>query len=363
MNSWRSSGRGSLVWRAGVGMVATAIIAGIALHGLLGSEGSKTIVSNPMPPVGMRWIPSGAFLMGTNDTDSQDNERPAQHVKISGFWIDEHDVTNVEFRKFVAATGYITTAERPVDWEELKKQVPRGTPKPPEEMLQPGALVFTPLDHEVPLDDVRQWWRWVSGASWKHPQGPNSTIDAKDDYPVVQVAWDDAVAYAKWAGKRLPTEAEWEYAARGGLDAKRFVWGDEFRPKGRIMANTYSGDFPIKDTADDGYAGSSPWKAFPPNSYGLYDMAGNVWQWTADVYNDHAGVAACPACVANIGAAGVCDTNASGEVRRVIKGGSFLCSEQYCESYRPSARRGTPRDTGSEHVGFRCVMSAELKAQ
>jgi formylglycine-generating enzyme required for sulfatase activity len=308
------------------------------------------------PPPGMRWIPAGEFAMGTDDPDSQPNERPAHRAKVAGFWIDIHDVTNAQFREFVQATGYLTTAERPVDWEELKKQVPPGTPKPPDEMLQPGALVFTPTDHEVPFDDVRVWWRWVSGASWRHPQGPQSTIVGKDDYPVVQVSWDDAVAYAKWAGKRLPIEAEWEYAARGGLGGKRFAWGDEFRPGGKFLANTYTGTFPVKDTAEDGYAGTSPWNAFPPNGYGLYDMAGNVWQWTADVYSDSSAQGTCPMCVSGNPQLSL-DPALLGEVRRVIKGGSFLCSEQYCESYRPSARRGTPRDTGSEHVGFRCVMS------
>ncbi len=320
------------------------------------SYGVISIARRTEPPLpisqattaGMRWIPPGEFLMGSDDKDSLPNERPARPVTLKGFWIDEHDVTNAEFKKFIDATGYLTTAERTVDWEQLKRQVPPGTPKPPPEMLQPGSLVFTPLDHEVAYDNVTQWWRWVPGVSWKHPQGPQSTIVGKDNYPVVQVSWDDAAAYAAWAGKGLPTEAQWEYAARGGLASKRFVWGDTFQPDNKFLANTYTGQFPIKDTADDGFAGTSPVNAFPPNAYGLYDMAGNVWQWTSDIYSDTA--IACAACAAP-------SHLASTEVRRVIKGGSFLCSYQYCESYRPSARRGTPRDTGSEHVGFRCVLS------
>jgi formylglycine-generating enzyme required for sulfatase activity len=284
--------------------------------------------------------------MGTDDPRSMPNERPARRVKVDGFFIDEHDVTNGEFRKFVEATKYLTTAERPVDWEELKKQVPPGTPKPPDEMLKPGSLVFTPPRGAVAdLRDLSQWWTWTRGADWRHPEGPDSNIDGRDDHPVVQMSWDDACAYAKWAGKRLPTEAEWEYAARGGLDGKRFGWGDEFKPDGKFRANTFTGHFPEKDTKEDGFAGTSPVKSFPANGYGLFDMGGNVWNRTADVYADRAG-----------------DAPRAGDARRVTKGGSFLCNPSYCESYRPSARRGTPYDTGSSHVGFRCARSPEARA-
>jgi formylglycine-generating enzyme required for sulfatase activity len=294
-------------------------------------------------PSGMRWIPPGEFTMGTDDPKSMPNERPAHRVKVDGLFLDEHDVTNAEFRRFVEATKYLTTAERPVDWEELKKQVPPGTPKPPDQMLKPGSLVFTPPQGVVAdLRDLSQWWTWTRGADWRHPEGPNSSIEGRDDHPVVQVSWDDAVAYAKWAGKRLPTEAEWEYAARGGLEGKRFGWGDEFKPDGKFRANTFTGHFPEKDTKEDGFAGTSPVKTFPANGYGLFDMGGNVWNWTADVYTDRAG-----------------DAPRAGDPRRVTKGGSFLCNPSYCESYRPSARRGTPYDTGSGHVGFRCVKSAD----
>ena len=292
------------------------------------------------PPPGMKFIPAGDFVMGSDDVHAMPNERPAHRVHVDAFFIDEHDVTNAEFRKFVEATDYVTTAQKPVDWEELKKQVPPGTPKPDDQKLKPGSLVFTPPDHAVDLREMSNWWTWTSGADWKHPQGPGSSIEGKDDYPVVQVSWDDAVAYAKWAGKRLPTEAEWEYAARGGSAGTRYYWGDEFKKDGKFMANTFTGHFPDNNTAEDGFAGTSPVKSFPPNGFGLYDMAGNAWNWTADVYRD-------------------APNARPDEFRRVIKGGSFLCSASYCERYRPSARRGTPYDTGSAHVGFRCAKSAD----
>ncbi len=319
-------------------------------------------------PPGMVWVPAGQFTMGTDDAKSMHNERPAHPVKLDGFWIDEHDVTNSQFAKFVAATGYVTTAEKPVDWEEMKKQVPPGTPKPADEMLLPGSLVFTPPDHPVDLTNMGNWWTWTHGASWKHPQGPNSNIDGKENYPVVQMSWDDAVAYAKWAGKRLPTEAEWEYAARGGAKTNtRYYWGDEFKVNGKFMCNTFTGDFPYRNTAEDGFAAVAPVKSFPPNGYGLYDMAGNVWQWTSDIYRADAHAmsvdellksgASC--CVNPTGPAASFNPTreVADAVERVTKGGSYLCNPNYCESYRPTARRGTPPDTGTEHIGFRCVKS------
>jgi len=350
----------------GICRFLVAITAAAMLHRPL--RGADTPAPVPSPP-GMRLIPTGDFTMGTDDLKSMPNERPAHPVRVNSFWIDEHDVTNAEFRKFVGATGYVTTAEKPIDWDEMKKQVAPGTPKPPDEMLKPGSLVYTPPDHPVDLRDMSNWWTWTIGASWKHPQGPASDLKGKDDYPVVQVSWFDAAAYAKWAGKRLPTEAEWEFAARGGEKVNtRYYWGNDFKLNGKFMCNTFTGEFPYHNTAEDGFAGLAPVKSFPPNGYGLYDMAGNVWQWTADLYRADAHALSVNSLAAT-GAA--CCLNPTGPtecfnpteaipnaIERVTKGGSFLCNANYCESYRPTARRGTPPDTGTEHIGFRCVKDA-----
>jgi formylglycine-generating enzyme required for sulfatase activity len=313
-------------------------------------------------PPGMVWIPGGEFTMGTDAEPGWPDERPAHRVRVRGFWMDETDVTNAQFRRFVEATGYVTTAEKPVDAEEVLRQSPPGTPRPSPEMLVPAALVFRPTAGPVKdLRDFSQWWRLTPGANWRHPEGPDSTIDGRDDHPVVQVSWHDAVAYAKWAGKRLPTEAEWEFAARGGLEGKTHAWGNEPFSEEKPQCNCWQGEFPWKNTARDGYAGTSPVKAFPPNGYGLYDMAGNVWQWCSDWYDARL--------YSRRAGQGVID-NPTGPERsfdprapyapsRCQKGGSFLCHPSYCWRYRPGARHGCTPDTGMSHVGFRCVRSAD----
>jgi formylglycine-generating enzyme len=309
----------------------------------------------------MVWIPGGEFMMGSDSETVWPDERPAHRVRVDSFWMDEQEVTNAQFQAFVVATGYITTAERAPSAEEILKQSPPGTPAPAPELLVPGSLVFTPPAGKVSLDDYSQWWKWTRGASWKHPDGPGSTIEGKDNYPVVHVAWDDAVAYARWAGKRLPTEAEWERAARGGLEGKPYVWGDQAPSDTANLANIWQGEFPTRDSSLDGFAGLAPVKSFPPNGYGLYDMAGNVWEWCsdwyrADTYSDQAagGVARNPQ-----GPASSLDPAEPGQAKRVHRGGSFLCTEQYCTRYMIGTRGKGEISSGSNHVGFRCVKVAQ----
>jgi len=318
----------------------------------------------PAGPPGTVWIPGGEFTMGSSELDALATERPAHRVRVSGFWMDAHEVTNAEFARFVAATGYVTTAQKKPDWEEMKKQVPPGTPRPDDSALVAGALVFTPPSGPVPLDDIGQWWRYVPGADWRHPEGPGSSIDGRDDYPVVNVCWDDACAYARWAGKRLPTEAEWELAARGGLEGNRFAWGDQ-APPARLapgqhgLANIWQGEFPHRNTQEDGYTLAAPVMSYPPNGYGLYDMAGNVWEWCADWYrvDEYRRRASDVALENPLGPTESFDPLDPYAPKRVIRGGSFLCHITYCESYRTAARRGGSPDTGSCHTGFRCVVS------
>jgi formylglycine-generating enzyme required for sulfatase activity len=226
----------------------------------------------------MAWVSGGEFTMGTDDPEAAPAEHPAHRVRVDGFWMDVTEVTNAQFRRFAEATGYLTTAERPVVWEQLRNELSPGTPRPSDDQLAPGSLVFSPPDHPVALDDHTAWWRWVPGANWRYPEGPGSSIEGKEDHPVVHVSWDDALAYANWAGKRLPTEAEWEFAARGGLDGRKYAWGDEFQPGDKPLANTWQGRFPDTNTQDDGFPRIAPVKSFPPNGYGLYDMIGNVWE-------------------------------------------------------------------------------------
>lgn len=310
-------------------------------------------------PAGMVWIPEGEFAMGSEAAGAWPDEGPVHRVFVDGFWLDEHEVTNAEFRRFVEATGHVTTAERAPDLGEILRQSPPGTPPPAPDTLVPGALVFMPTDGPVPLDDYTRWWTWTPGADWRHPEGPDSSIDGRDDHPVVQVSWDDAAAFARWAGKRLPSEAEWERAARGGLDGRPYVWGDEPPSEDAIFANLWQGHFPDRNVASDGFARTAPVKSFRPNGFGLYDMAGNVWEWCADwyrrdLYRTRAGlgVARNPAGLMEGPGQGP-----SATPRRVQRGGSFLCSDSYCSRYRPSARHGCAPDTGMSHVGFRCAKS------
>ncbi|HWK04277.1 MAG TPA: formylglycine-generating enzyme family protein [Puia sp.] len=306
---------------------------------------------------GMVWVKGGTFGMGADNKQGSEDEYPKHTVTVSGFWIDVTEVSNRQFAAFVKATGYVTTAERKPDWEELKKQLPPGTAKPDESLLAPASLVFSQPDHAVSLLDYSQWWAWQKGASWKHPHGPGSTIKGKDDYPVVHVSWYDAQAYCKWAGKRLPTEAEWEFAARGGLEGNIYPWGNEGVNTGKTKGNFWEGHFPDKNTEADHFFYAAPVRSFSPNGYGLYNMAGNVWEWCADYYNntyyketDRPGGVRDPK-----GPAKAYDPDEPYARKRVIRGGSFLCNESYCTGYRVARRMKSTEDSGMEHVGFRCV--------
>lgn len=318
--------------------------------------------TKPILENGMIFIKGDTYTMGALEQSNTGDAKSPQKVKVNSFWMDETEVTNAEFKKFIDETGYVTLAERPIDWEEMKKILPPNTPKPADEDLQPGSLVFTPPANAVPLDNYALWWAWVDGANWKHPNGLNSTIDGKDTYPVVHVAYEDAEAFAKWAGKRLPTEAEWEFAGRGGLDRKEFAWGDELTPSGNYMANFFQGEFPYKNTGNDGFVQAAPVKSFSPNSYGLYDMVGNVWELCSDFYEVKPFDPNC--CHTNVvenpkGPQQTIDPNDPLAVKHVSKGGSFLCSAQYCSNYKPSGRQGSSYDTGMNHTGFRCVKDAK----
>jgi formylglycine-generating enzyme len=302
-------------------------------------------------------VSSGTFRMGSNTHYPE--ERPARDVQVDEFWIDKYEVTNADFARFVADTGYQTLAERPPD--------PALYPDPIPGMLVPGALVFQMTRGPVDTRDVRNWWRYVPGACWKCPEGPGSSLKGRQAHPVVHIAHEDAEAYANWAGKALPTEAEWEYAARGGLASAEFAWGDEFTPNQQHRANTWQGPFPWRNLADDprfgdGFAGTSPVASFPPNGFGLYDMIGNVWEWTTDWYSTSAGSPSSNSCCAGHNPRGATVKDSFDPAlprtpipRKVVKGGSFLCAPSYCRRYRPAARQPQMIDSAMSHLGFRCV--------
>ena len=300
-------------------------------------------------------IAGGTFRMGSNDHYVE--EAPVHRVTVDDFWMDRTPVTNEQFRRFVSATGYVTYAEIPPD--------PKDYPGALEHMLKPGSLVFVPPRQSVDLRDWSQWWSYVFGANWRQPYGPGSSIDDIADHPVVHIAYRDALAYAQWARKELPTEAEWEYAARGALDDAEFAWGDELTPNGRHMANTWQGKFPLENVATDGYERTSPVQTYEPNGYGLYDMIGNVWEWTTDWFSPKHQPDAAKACCIPRNPRGArmqdsyddCQPNIR-IPRKVLKGGSFLCAPNYCRRYRPAARHAEPIDTSTCHVGFRCVVRA-----
>lgn len=303
------------------------------------------------------WIPGGEFTMGTDETEAYEHERPAHAVKVKGFWMSATEVTNKQFKKFVDVTGYKTVAERKPTWDELSKQLPPNTPRVHDSLLVAGSLVFIPPDYTITVNDYSQWWIFIPQADWQRPEGPQSNLDERWDHPVVHIAYEDALAYCKWSGERLPTEAEWEFASRGGKQRTRYSWGSELKPQGASMANIFQGSFPSRNLIEDGFERTSPVKSYPANEYGLYDMIGNVWEWTNDLYdiNYYKTLSQNPVSENPAGPSQSFDPGEPYTTKRVTKGGSFLCAGDYCTNYRPSARQGSAVDSGSSNIGFRTV--------
>lgn len=329
-------------------------------------EISDILVEKPTDvevPPGMKWVSGVHFTMGADNSDplALPRERPAHPVAVDGFFIDITEVTNKDFKEFVEETGYVTVAERPVDWEELKKQLPPGTPKPHDSMLRPGSLVFRKDLEELKVFNYSQWWEWKTGANWKHPEGPGSSIDGKDNYPVVHVSFEDTQAYCKWAGRRLPTEAEWEAAAHGKRPGGIYTWGND-KKELNFLANTWQGEFPLKNIPEDGFKFAAPVKSFPANSLGLFDMAGNVWEWTKDWYDEeyYQRLLEKGEVINPQGSDKPYNPVNPYEKEKVVKGGSFLCNESYCASYRITAKMPQALDSGSDHLGFRTVATVEM---
>ncbi len=333
-----------------------------------GSQEINLIVEMPKVskmPVGMVWIPGGTFKQGAvpHDKMALQHEKPGHSVAVDGFFMDITEVTNVQFARFVEETGYITVAEREIDWEEMKKQLPEGTPRPHDSILKPGSLTFKKTAEPVPnFYDFSQWWKWTIGANWKHPKGPGSSIEGKENYPVVHIAYEDALAYCEWAGRRLPTEAEWELAARGKNRSTIYFWGDDISIMDK-KANTWEGNFPVENLINDGFEGSAPVKMYGPNSLGLYDMAGNVWEWTSDWYNSKYYERQYKDSQTRVnpkGAENPFNQQNPYAKEKIMKGGSFLCNASYCASYRVSARMATSMDSSLEHLGFRTVVTPSM---
>ncbi|MEM9361965.1 MAG: formylglycine-generating enzyme family protein [Bacteroidota bacterium] len=330
-------------------------------------EIEPNVINRPdslITPRGMVWIPGGVFQQGAvhGDVLAMPHEKPAHSVTLDGFFMDIHEVTNAQFAQFVKETGYTTLAEREVDWEEMKKQLPANIPKPNDSLLKPGSLVFKKNVTSISnLYDYSQWWNWMIGANWRHPNGPESSIEGLDQHPVVHIAFEDALAYCTWSGRRLPTEAEWEYAARGDKNNTVYYWGDdETQLNGN--ANTWEGTFPTSNSKKDGFEFRAPVRSFRPNAFGLYDMSGNVWEWTSDWY--HAGYYQKLYGKGQVlnpkGSKFAYNPSNPRAKERVIKGGSFLCSSSYCANYRVSSRMASTEDSSLEHLGFRTVLSLDM---